>query len=176
MRSMRVVARGNIGRNHQHRDQGAQRPGSWIASRGDGRPARMRLIDARVRSRCACHNASATGSCVASVSVSAVAGRWRIAGAAIQPVESRFAVRPAKPEQRKHRPQRQNTNTPARWRAPRTAEPATIGPGHRPETVRRQSTGAPNAARPSPRRSHISPAAGLRQLQSRNGVSGARGF
>ncbi len=38
----------------------------------------MRLIDADVRSRCARHSASAIGSCVASVSVSAVAGRWRM--------------------------------------------------------------------------------------------------
>ena len=52
--------------------------GSWIVSRGEGRPARMRLIEASVRSRCACHSASATGSCVANVSVSAVAGRWRM--------------------------------------------------------------------------------------------------
>ncbi len=49
--------------------------GSWIESRGVGRPARMRLIEASVRSRCACHSARATGSCVASVSVSVVAGR-----------------------------------------------------------------------------------------------------
>ena len=35
----------------------------------------MRLSEASVRSRCACHNASATGSCVDSVSVSVVAGR-----------------------------------------------------------------------------------------------------
>ena len=52
--------------------------GSWIGSRGDGRPARIRLIEASVRSRCSCHSACAIGSLVESVSVSAVAGRWRM--------------------------------------------------------------------------------------------------
>ena len=52
--------------------------GSWIASRGDGKPALMFLMEASVRSRCTRHKVSATGSCETSVSVKAVAGRWRI--------------------------------------------------------------------------------------------------
>ena len=52
--------------------------GSWIGSRGDGSPARIRLIEASVRSRCSRHSACAIGSLVWSVSVSAVAGRWRM--------------------------------------------------------------------------------------------------
>ena len=53
------------GRDHHHNTSARSAQGSCIASRGDGNPARMRLIEASVRARCACHNASATGSWVA---------------------------------------------------------------------------------------------------------------
>ena len=119
----------------------------------------MRLIDAKVRSRCACHSASATGSWVASVSVSAVAGRWRM------PVPRSSRLRPSSRLGQRNRtrgtarqaPQREQAK-PNGARDERQRQPQ-VRPRTPPETIRRCSIAAPDAASPAPRRSHILPAA-----------------
>ena len=135
--------------------------GSWIGSRGDGRPARIRLIEASVRSRCSCHSACAIGSLVESVSVSAVAGRWRmpVPRSSRLNASSRVGQRNrAKREQCRQR-QRRRTGR-CRSRAQGTAAPATIRPRTPPETARRRSKSGPEPARRAPTRSHIGPVAG----------------
>ena len=61
--------------------------GSWITSRGEGNPARIRLIEASVRSRCSRHSA-----CAIDLGREGVGQRGRRAvadaGAAIQPLNA----------------------------------------------------------------------------------------
>ena len=141
------------------------------ASRGDGRPARMRLIEASVRSRCACHSASATGSWVASVSVSAVAGRWRMP----VPRSSRLS-----PSSRVGQRKRTSGNSAPSASSSEQAEAdgarnerqrqPQSGPGHH----QKQSDDGqqPRQMRPGalPRDRIFGPLQGLRQLQPRDGV------
>ena len=125
--------------------------GSWIASRGDGRPARIRLIEASVRSRCACHSACAIGSLVASVSVSAVAGRWRM------PVPRSSRLSPSSRVGQRKRvsgnsaPSASSTN-----RAMPTARATNGSASHRPaqDTTRNSPTTLKSRARPGQARSH----------------------
>ena len=151
--------------------------GSWIGSRGDGRPARIRLIEASVRSRCACHSACATGSLVASVSVSAVAGRWRMPVPRSSRLKRLFAGRPAKAHQREQRAERQQHEQADadHARDERQRQPQS-GPGHH----QKQSDDGqkPRQIRPGalPRDRIFGPLQGLRQLQPRDRIGLARGL
>ena len=127
-----LVAGGNIGRNHQHRDQRAQRPG--IVDReprrrqagADALDRRQRALALRLpqrqRHRVLRRKRIGERGCRAMAD----------AGTAVQPVERRFAARPAKPEQRKHRPERQKheQTEPNGARHERQRQPQS-GPGHR---------------------------------------------
>ena len=134
--------------------------GSWIGSRGDGSPARIRLIEASVRSRCACHSACAIGSLVATRI--GQRGRRAVAnaGAAVEPAERLCAGRPAEAA-RQQRAQRSTTNRPIP-----TARARNGSASHNPaqDTTREQSDDAQkagqSAASRAPTRSRIGPAAG----------------
>ena len=155
-----LVAGGDIGRDHQHRDQRAQRPGIV------DRQPRRRQAGADALDRCQCalalrlpqrqRDRILRGQRIGQRGRRAMAD----AGAAVQPAERRLrgsasetgpaeTARPA-PAARTGR---------GRWRAPQTAAPATIRSRTPPETVRRRSTAAPDAASFAPTRSRILPAA-----------------
>ena len=101
-----LVAGGDKGRHHHHHDQRAQRPGIVNVSRGDGRPARMRLIEASVRSRWPATAPAPPGPCRQRVGQR---GRRAMtdAGAAVEPAQALFAGRPAKANKRKQGAERQ---------------------------------------------------------------------
>ena len=132
-----LVAGGDIGRHHHHRDQRAQRPG---------------IVDRQPRRRQA--GADALDGCQSALALRLpqrlrhrILGRERIgqrgrravadAGAAVEPAQALFAARPAEPDKRKQRRPAPPARTGrGRWRAPRTAAPATTRPRTPPETVR----------------------------------------
>ena len=153
--------------------------GSWIGeAAATASPARIRLIEASVRSRCSCHSASAIGSLLASVSVSAVAGRWRM------PVPRSSRLRPSsrvgqrKRDERKQRAQRQQQRTGTMPTARATNGSASHKPAQ--DTTRNSPMTAqkPGQDRPGalPRDRILSPLQGLRQLQPRDSIRLARGL
>ena len=156
-----LVARRDIGRHHQHHDQRAQRPG---------------IVDRQPRRRQAGADALDRGQRALALRLpqrprdrilrgQRIGQRGRRAmadaGAAVEPAQRLLAARPAKPDQRKQRGQRQQHEQAEPDGARRqTAAPATIRPRTPPETARRRSEAAPDAASLAPRRWRISPAAG----------------
>ncbi len=156
-----LVARGDIGRDHHHRDQRAQRPG---------------IVDREPRRRQA--GADALDRCQRALALrlpqrqrdrilrgQRIGERGRRAmadaGAAVEPAEAVLAARPAEPRAAETAPPARRARTgQARWRAPQTAAPATIRPRTPPETARQRSGAGPDAASFAPTRSHIAPAAG----------------
>ena len=137
----------------------------------------MRLIEASVRSRCSCHSACATGSLVASVSVSAVAGRWRMPVPRSSRLKPSSRVGQRKRSERKQRAQRQQHEQADAdgARNERQRQPQS-GPGHH----QKQSDDAqkPRQIRPGalPRDRIFGPLQGLRQLKPRDGIRLARGL
>ena len=127
-----------------------------MASRGDGSPARIRLIEASVRSRCSRHSACAIGSWDASVSVNAVAGPVANAGTAVEPAQSLFAGRPAETCERIQRPQcQQNEQHDACGACNERQHQPEAGPGHHEKQSDDAQEPGQRPARRAPTRSHI---------------------
>ena len=156
-----LVAGGDIGRNHQHHDQRAQRPG---------------IVDRQPRRRQAGADALDRGQRALALRLpqrqrDRILRRQRIgqrgrramadAGAAVEPAQALFAARPAKPQQRKQRAERQQHEQaePDGARDKRQRQPQS-GPGHHQEQPDDASKAAPDAASLAPTRWHIWPAAG----------------
>ena len=165
------VARGNIGGDHHHHDQCAQRPG---------------IVDRQPRRRQA--GADALDRCQGALTLrlpkrerdrilrSQRIGKRRRramadAGAAIEPAESLLPARPAKPNQREQRSQRQSHEhaEPDGTGYERKRQPKT-SPGHHQEQPGYGQK--PGQMRPAslPRDRIFCPPQGLRQLQPRDGI------
>ena len=172
-----LVAGGDIGRDHHHHDQRAQRPG---------------IVDRQPRRRQAGADALDRGQRAFALRLpqrqrDRVLGRQRIgqrgrramadAGAAVEPAQRLFAGRPAKANQRKQRAERQQHEQAdadhARHERQRQPQP---GPRHH----QKQSDDGqqPRQMRPGalPRDRIFGPLQGLRQLQPRDGIGLARGL
>ena len=156
-----LVAGRDIGRDQQHRDQRAQRPG---------------IVDRQPRRRQPGADALDRGQRALALRLpqrprDRILRRQRIgqrgrramadAGAAVEPAQRLFAARPAKPEQRKQRGQRQQHEQaePDGAGDKRQRQPQ-AGPGHHQKQPDDTSTAAPDAASRAPTRWRISPAAG----------------